>query len=136
MVAALSPTVALGIPQEQSRQQTLADLVFDGLLRADPEPILDPFLDIEDLKCSASRYIVEQLQVGLAQFMETEDGKTLLRSKSISAILAERFNLPRRTDSRKKSFARLIRDRLNQVLVRCRADLGVERGAVRRRDAE
>ncbi len=136
MVAALSPTVALGISQEQSRQQTLAELVVDGLLRADPEPILDPFLDIEDLKCAASRYIVEQLEIGLAQFMETEEGKTLLRSKSISAILAERFNLPYKTDSRKKSFARLIRDRLNQVLVRCRADLGVKRDAVRRRDAE
>jgi DNA-binding NtrC family response regulator len=132
LVMASRSTAFPGIPQSESRQETLADLVLDGLLSANSVPLLDPFHDLEELKCVATRYIVEQLEIGLAQFMEMEVGKTMLRSKPNSAILAERFNLARKTDSRKKSFARVIRDRLNLVLERCRGNLGVERGAGRR----
>lgn len=125
-----------GVSQEQLVRQTLADVVLEGLLRSDSESVLDPFHEIEDLKFPATRHIAEQLELGLEQFLMTDAGKALLRSKPNGAILAELFNLPERTDNRKKSFARLIRNRLNRVLQQGRDALESERGATRRRGAE
>jgi len=123
---------ATAVPALPNALQALADLVLDALLMPERKPVLDPFYKIDNLRSPATLYFVEQLELGLRRFLDTDVGETLLRSKPNGAILAECFNLPVKTDSRKKSFARLVRDRLNQVLDDCRKNLGLNRSGNRR----
>src|SRR5439155_26254143 len=87
-----------------------------GLHSPESGAVLDCLNGNEELTCPGTQHIAEQLALGLERFLETDAGEILLRSKPNGVILAERFNLSRKTDTRKKSFARLIRDRLNRIL--------------------
>lgn len=115
-----STRLAPSLSPPELPQQTLADYVLDCLLLPDRRPLLDSFNSGGDLERPISTYIAEQLELGLGRFLETEPGMALLRSRPNGAILSELFNLSRRTDARKRSFARLVRNRLNKVLQRHR----------------